>query len=282
MIIKKSICLILLLAMALFSGCADKNNPATIPDASSPENTINSNSAPAPTEPSTDGDTSESDLVSLLKQGNLKVSEDLISQFFQYYRMNLYELAMLPAFAFSEQADWDQFTLYVYMNFVSPRNEAKYENFNDVFTKEKFAKTVNKYFGKMNYTDRGSLYLKYANGVYYIKPGDTMRHGYYRLTNISKDTNHIYTAVFDGLLLGEGESSYSYEQSTPNIKAIRDAAGTAEVMQKTEFEKTVLDIFLKPNYNKILSMTEKVTIRFTLSGDKDFPFIYKSCNRTKY
>lgn len=41
-------------------------------------------------------------------------------------------VVLLPTFASPEQADWDQFTLYIYMNFVSPRNEAKYENFNDV------------------------------------------------------------------------------------------------------------------------------------------------------
>ncbi|WP_157609548.1 hypothetical protein [Syntrophomonas zehnderi] len=268
--------------MMLFSGCADKKNPVTIPDASSPEGIINSKAAQAPTERSTDNNTPESYLVSLLKHDNLKVSEDLISQFFKYYRMNPYELAMLPAFASPEQADWDQFTLYIYMNFVSPRNEAKYENLDDVLTKEKFAKTVNKYFGRINYTDRGSSYLTYDNGVYCIKPGDTMRHGYYRLTNISKDTDGIYTAVFDGLFFGELESSDLYEDATPNIKAIRDAAGTTEAMQKAEFEKTVLDIFLKPNYNQILRMTEKVTIQFTLSGDDTFPFAYKSCKITKY
>jgi len=271
---KKAICLIFLLAMTLFSGCADRENLITTPNTQE--------SPKAPIEQPTEGSTSNNDLVNLLIHDNLKVSEDLISQFFRYYRLNTYELSMLPTFVSPEQADWDQFTLYIYMNFVSPRNETKYENFDDVLTKEKFAKTVNKYFGRINYTDRGSSYLTYDNGIYCRKPGDTMRHGYYRLINISKDTNGIYTAIFDGLFFGELDYSLSYEESTPNIKAIRDAAGTTEAMQKTEFEKTVLDIFLKPNYNKTLRMTEKVTVQFTLSGDDTFPFVYKSCKITKY
>jgi len=53
-------------------------------------------------------------------------------------------------------------------------------------------------------------------------------------------------------------------------------------MQSIEEEKSVIGIFLKPNYNQILKMAEKVKIQFTLSGDDDFPFIYKSCNKTEY
>lgn len=272
----------LLLVMALFSGCADKKNSAAVPDASSPESTINSKSVPAPTEPSTDGDTSESNLVSLLKHDNLKISEDLISQFFKYYRMNSCELYLLPTFNSPDQADWNQFSLYIYRNFIYPKNDAKYDNTHDVLTKEKFAKTVNRYFGQINYTDQGSLYLTYENGIYTRKPGDETGGAYYRLTNISKDANGIYTAVFDALLLGEQDWASRYEESTLNIKAIRDAAGTKEPMQSIEEEKSVLGIFLKPNYNQILKMNEKVKIQFTLSGDDNFPFIYKSCNKTEY
>ena len=281
-IYKKLICLILLLVMALFSGCADKKNSAAVPDASSPESTINSKSVPAPTEPSTDGDTSESNLVSLLKHDNLKVSEDLISQFFKYYRMNSCELYLLPTFNSPNQADWDQFSLYIYRNFIYPKNDAKYDNTHDVLTKEKFAKTVNRYFGKIIYTNRGSLYLNYDNGIYTRKPGDENGGAYYRLTNISKDANGIYTVIFDALVLGEQDWAFRYEECTPNIKAIRDAAGTKEPMQSIEENKTVLNIFLKPNYNQILKMTEKIKLQFALSSNADFPFIYKSCNRTKY
>ena len=110
-----------------------------------------------------------------------------------------------------------------------------------------------------------------------------MRSGYYRLIDISKDKNDIYTAVLDGLFFNETEYSDLYEEATPNIKAIRDAAGTKEYLQKDEFEKTMLDIFLKANYSEILSMTERVTIQFALSGDDDtFPFVYKSCEIKKY
>lgn len=271
----------LLLVMALFSGCADKKNSSPVPDASSSESSIDSKTPQAPTEPSTDNNL-ETNLASLLKHDNLKVSEELISQFFKYYRMNSCELYLLPIFNSPEQADWDQFSLYIYRNFIYPKNDAKYDNTHDVLTKEKFAKTANRYFGQINYTDRGSLYLTYENGIYTRKPGDETGGAYYRLTNISKDANGIYTAVFDALLLGEQDWASRYEESTPNIKAIRDAAGTKETMQSIEEEKSVLGIFLKPNYNQILKMTEKVKIQFTLSGDEDFPFIYKSCNKTEY
>ena len=196
--------------------------------------------------------------------------------------MNSCELYLLPTFNSPNQADWDQFSLYIYRNFIYPKNDAKYDNTHDVLTKEKFAKTVNRYFGQINYTDRGSLYLTYENGIYTRKPGDETGGAYYRLINISKDANGIYTAVFDALLLGEQDWASRYEESTLNIKAIRDAAGTKEPMQSTEEVKSVLGIFLKPNYNQILKMNEKVKIQFTLSGDDDFPFIYKSCNKTEY
>jgi len=235
-----------------------------------------------PTESPNGGNTSDSDLVNLLISNNLEVSEDLISQFFKYYRLNTYELSMLPPFTSPEQADWDQFTLYIYLNFVSPRNEAKYENFDDELTKDKFSRTVHKYFGDVDYSDRESSYLTYEDGIYYIKPGDTMRNGYYRLIDISKDTNGVYTAIFDGLFFSETEYSDLYQDATPNIRAIRDAAGTTEMMQKTEFEETVLDIFLKSDYNKILDMTEKVTVQFSLSDDDTFSFVYKSCEITNY
>jgi hypothetical protein len=262
--------------MCLFILTSCKTSPSSTTDHS------NNEAVQAGTSLPTDGNTSDSDLVSLLTSGNLEVSEDLISQLFQYYRLNTYELSMLPIFKSPEQADWDQFTLYIYANFVRPRNESNYENFDEELTKDKFAKTVRKYFGETDYTDQSSLYLTYANGIYAINNGNAMRHGYYRLLDISKDTNGIYTATFDGLFFSETEFSELYQDATPNIKAIRDAAGITENMQKNEFEKTVLNIFLKEDYNTVLSMTEKVTIQFALSGDDTFPFVYKSCERTSY
>lgn len=268
--------LVILMCLTILTSCG------TSPSASTNDLSNNNVTQPPNAPPTTDGNSFDSDLVNLLVSDNLKVSENLISQFFQYYRLNTYELAMLPTFNSSEQADWDQFTLYIYANFVRPRNEAKYENFDEELTKEKFSQTVKKCFGETDYTDQGSSYLTYADGIYSIKNRDAMRHGYYRLIDISKDTNGIYTARFDGLFLGETEFSDLYQEATPNIKAVRDAAGTTETMQKAEFEKTLLDIFLKEDYNKTLNMTEKVTIQFTLSGDDTFPFVYKSCEITSY
>ncbi len=270
----KSIASLLIILMYLFTLTSCGTSPSTTDHSSSEAVQVGN-------EPPTNGNTSDSDLVNLLISDNLNVSEDLISSFFQYYRLNTYELSMLPTFNPSKQADWDKFTLYIYANFARPRNEAKYEKYGEL-TKEKFAETVSKYFGKVDYTDKGSSYLTYSDGIYSFKPGDTMRNGYYRLIDISKNTNDIYTAEFDGLFFEETEFSALYQDATPNMKAIRDAAGTTENMQKTEFEKTVLDIFLKADYNKILNMTEKVTIQFTLSVDDTFPFMYKSCKITNY
>ena len=98
----------------------------------------NNEAAQKPTEPSVDGNTSGDDFVDLFNNNNLTVSDDLITQFFYYYRLNTYELSMLPAFSSTKQADWDQLTLYIYLNFACPRDEAKYENFDGNLTKEKF------------------------------------------------------------------------------------------------------------------------------------------------
>jgi hypothetical protein len=222
---------------------------------------------------------SKSDLVNLLITDDLTLSEDLILEFYKYYRLDLHlhELAMLPSFNSAEQLDWDQFTIYIYLLF------AQQNNFNPTLTKEDFKKVTKMYFGEIEYIDQESHYLTYTNGIYTVKAGDTMRNGYYRLIDISKDTSGIYTAVFDGLFFDELESSEPYEEATSNIKAIRDAAGTTEPIQlRDTFEKTIQDIFLKEDYAKVLNMTEKVVIQFTLSGDDDFPFIYLSCNITNY
>lgn len=58
---------------------------------------------------------------------------------------------------------------------------------------------------------------------------------------------------------------------------MRDIASTREPMQKSKFEKAVLDIFLNEDYYKILDMTERVRISFELSNDDTFPFVYTSC-----
>lgn len=283
-IFKKTICLILFLAIMLLAGCADKGNPPPAPDTSSPESTTNSETVPTPTEPSNNGDTVEKNLVSLLKHNDLEVSEELISHFFKYYRINNCELSMMPTFNSPDEAvaDWDQFSLYIWRNFIYPKNDAEYDNTHSLLTKEKFMETVKRYFGQINYIDRSSLYLTYENNIYTRNPGSEMGGEYYRLTNISKDDDDVYIAVFDALHIGETDYTFPYEEATPNIKAIRDAAGTKEYLQMKEFNKTLLDIFLKPNYNQVLEMTEKAEIQFILSGDEDFPFIYKSYNKTEH
>ncbi|GMQ59201.1 hypothetical protein AN1V17_35980 [Vallitalea sediminicola] len=217
------------------------------------------------------------DLVKLLIVDKLELSDDFIRLFFDYYNMHLYELAELPQFNSSSQPDWDQLTLYTYLNFI---NES--QNYIAEFSKEDFKKTINKYWGEMKYTDKESSYLEYSNSTYICKPGDTMRSGYYRLTNISKDEAGLYTATFDGLFFGEVEIVDEYELASSNIKAIRDAAGTKDYMQGNEFKETILSIFLKENYNEILDMTEKVTIQFILTDDNVLPFMYKSCKIISY
>lgn len=230
----------------------------------------------------TDAQSSDGGLLKSLLAEPLEISEELITLFFQYYRLNTYELSMLPPFSASKQVDWDLLTLYTYLSFVRPRNEAVYDNSSDVLTKEAFAETVRKYFGEVDYTDHSSAYLTYADGVYTMEPVDATRNGYYCLTDISKDAGGVYTASFDVLFFSETERSDSYEQASSNIKVIRDAAGTKEVMQKAAFEKAVLDIFCSVDARETLDMTEKITIQFTLSGDNTFLFVYKSCVITSY
>lgn len=284
-IFKKLICLMLFLAIMLLAGCVDKEIPAPVPDASSPKSTINDKSVSTPTGLPTDGDTLENNLVGLLKHDDLKVSEELISQFYKYYCTNDCELSLLPAFNSPDEAaaDWDQFSLYIWRNFVHPKIDGRYNNLENPLTKEKFAETVNRYFGQIDYIDRSSSYLIYENNVYTREPGDETGGVYYRLTDIHKDDGNVYTAVFDALHIEESDYMMPYEEATPNIKAIRDAAGTKEYLHfREEFEQALLDIFLKPNYNQVLEIAERVEIRFILSGDEDFPLIYKSCSKTEY
>lgn len=258
----------------------ETNNQINIPQESYPTDLTDSHHSEKShkkTETNTIPISTNNDLVKLLIVDKLELSDDLIRCFFDYYNMHLYELAELPQFNSSSEPNWDQLTLYTYLNFINPRNESKYRNYVSEFTKEDFKKVINKYLGKIEYTDKESSYLEYSNNTYICKAGDTMRSGYYRLTNISKDQAGLYTATFDGLFFGEVEMIEEYEIASSNIKAISDVAGTKDYMQSNEFEETILSIFLKENYNEILDMTEKVTIQFVLKDDNIFPFIYKSC-----
>ncbi|MCT4597115.1 MAG: hypothetical protein N4A50_04470 [Vallitalea sp.] len=218
------------------------------------------------------------EIVNLLKEPNLELSDQLIKQFFEYYNSHRFELSLLPPFNSSNQPDWNQLTLYTYLNFADNKNQ----DYDSKISKEEFRNTINKYFGQMEYIDKKSEYLKYVNETYICNPGDTMRTVYYRLTSITKDNYGLYTASFDGLFLEELEASELYEFASPNIKAIRDVAGTKEYMQTEQFTDTLLNIFLKDDYNKILDMTEKITIQFILTDNDIFPFVYNSCEIISY
>ncbi len=225
---------------------------------------------------------SKRNLGEMLKQNEIDLSDDLISAFYRYYLMNIFELSMLPDFGPSKPADWDQLTMYIYINYAQPRYDPEHYNFNSMLTKEDFAKTIKKYFGTMDYYDHTSSRLTYTDGVYTVEPTDATGVGYYRLADISKEPDGIYTAVFDGLFIGESDYTDQYEEATPNMKAILDAAGTKDYSQIADFDKIVLDIFLKENYREVLNMTERVTVRFTLSADENFQFVYKSCKIEEY
>jgi hypothetical protein len=63
------------------------------------------------------------EIVNLLKEPNLELSDQLIKQFFEYYNIHRFELSLLPPFNSSNQPDWNKLTLYTYLNCADNENQ---------------------------------------------------------------------------------------------------------------------------------------------------------------
>ncbi len=217
----------------------------------------------------------ERELLEALRTVTRQPSDDLMTQFYSYYRTlgHFYELAMMPDFDETHAADWDALTLYSYLN--ADRAEDL------TVTREELADTLGRFLPTVTYEDRSSAYLTYENGIYMPVPGDTMWSGYFRLTDWSVDASGLFTAQFDMLMFHELEYN-DYETLRPNMKYLWDTSGIAPDgnMDGEVLQDTILQVFQQPDYGEHLAMTETLDVQFRLSDDPAYPLQYYARSRT--
>jgi hypothetical protein len=219
----------------------------------------------------TDSDKTADSLRAALDAPELETT-DLIAPFFRYYRWSPYELSMLPEFDEQTAPDWDELTIFVWLNHIAPKQG---ENLlNEPLTQESFSQIVHRFMPRLSFIDRSSSYLQFQNGVYTSLPGDTMRSGYFRLLDIQRQGTSAFAAVFDVLYLGESGNETI-------VQSVQDSAGKEDIADHPSFEEALLTVLQKEDYAAILPMSERVRIEFSLSGDKRFPFYYQACSISK-
>ena len=132
------------------------------------------------------------------------------------------------------------------------------------------------------YTNQPSSYLEYENGIYSADGFDLNGVTYYRLIDIAKDDQNIYTATFD--MLSFAESELLDPEISLNVHSVLNYAQIVLCQDSKEvsangrkFSSVIESIFLQDDYADILDLSGKVTIQFTLTGDSESPFYYISC-----
>lgn len=205
----------------------------------------------------------------------LVVSPDLIQSFYQYYLDHPYELSCLPNFSSAETINWHELTLFVYLAYLDEIDENVR---NDGLSQEKFGEIVQRYFGKIDYLDASSPYLVYENGQYQCQNFDVSGVWYYRLKNIAKDSQNVYTASFDTLYFEETEMTEL--ETSANTAAIYQYANSQPELSNEAWHQTIDEIFQRDDYQDILAINQTTTIQFIISDDKN-PFIYLSCQKAK-
>lgn len=231
--------------------------------------------------------TPENGSLSALIESGGGVSGELIQAAYAYQLQtdlhHQYEWRTLPDFGPDEAVDWDQLTLFVFhMCDELGRNEAGYVT----ITAKVFDEVVHRYLPDLSYpyessardyTHHSSTFFTFADGVYTATGwdfGGTVR---YRPASVEALGDGSYTMVLDGFNFYEmdflpGESSYS-----DTMEALMDYAGG----WPEDVDSTLLEIFQREDYDRILPVFERVELTFRLSGEENAPFQYLSCERER-
>jgi len=179
----------------------------------------------------------------LLNTKDLKVSKELITLFFYYYREHSLELRLLPSFDEGETPDWDDLTHFV---FAMADHERSFKN--ELFVSEKaFDETVKKYFTDVKYTHDNSSYVNYTGEGYTATGWDDHGSVYYCLKSITKADDGTYTASFDGIKLEETDYWSDYDSASPTMKAIMDKTNTE--MSPENVGEFILNLFTLADYS---------------------------------
>ena len=305
---RNKIILLLIVLLLVVSGCSKfpgtspapsvTIEPTPIPSASPVETSAPPDETPAPPEspmPSNQQQTDEEysadgiGAVKALKEAlsatdDPRVNEELIRLFYDYYSRSydknnhVNELRLLPPFEEGKAPDWDDFLVFAF-EFSNPVRKDNGEYF---MSEESVEKTLQRFFPEFEHTHQETDMFSYTGEGYIPKGYDLLGSYYYRLTDISRDADGVFTAQFDGFALQEEDLSEPRGSSnlSKNGRAVYEAAGDIEYFtDRQTFDKVMLQIFNRPDYQEILQRDVKITIKFRLSDSPNDAFIYLACSK---
>lgn len=220
---------------------------------------------------------------------NSGVTPEMIGLFYDYYSdyYNTFtddfiphdmELRLLPDFKEGSLPQWNELTRYV---FSLSKEDSKGEYGEKLISKSTFDQTVKRFFSNFKYTHKSSLFLKLTDDGYYSSVGwDNNGSVYYRLTNIEKNDQNVFTASFEGFYI---EEDIFNKNPSDNLKIIREKSYEqgfdGSQITPHEFKEVMRKLILNSNYSKVLTVNETVEIQFELSNNPEYPLRYFSCKR---
>lgn len=226
----------------------------------------------------------------LFRSNNIDVNEGLVELFYRYYTerhkdkgpFHNHELEFLSSFRPGDIPSWNQLTRFIAL--VTPMdawqlliNENDFERYLPTNT---FDEMVQCYFSSFDYEHRDSEYLRLVNEAYIPTGWSFDDVTYYRLTQISQNPDGSFNASLDGFVFWPPEFYSAHpdllDSVSDNMRALIDYAGIGTA---SSFDDIVLEIFLRDDYEDILTVDETVEISFFLSDDPEYAFRYVSNQR---
>jgi hypothetical protein len=187
-------------------------------------------------------------------------------------------LRLLPTFEEDEAPDWDDLLVFAF-EFSNPVTIDNGEYF---MSKESVEETFRRFFPEFEYTHHDSFMFRFTGEGYIPYGYDILGSYYYRLKDISRDANGVFSAQFDVFAIEEGEMSEpkSSPYHSKNGSAVYNAAGDIEYFpdQKT-FDDAMKKLLTQPDYLDILDLNVRVSIKFRLSDSPTDAFIYLACSK---
>jgi hypothetical protein len=223
------------------------------------------------------------DIVDMIKEAlrseeDIKVSNELITCFFNYYFNNEFEIRYLPGFGEGESPNWDDLTYYICM--MSDMND------NGLVTAESFDNTIKRYFANdLCYMPKSTVMVNYNEDGYTLLYFESLHKVFYRLTDISRDQNDVYTAGFDTFLFYDdemGEPSDSEDIMSKNMKSIYKESNGVKLLSEKEVYGLILKIFLEKDYLEKFNLSGHLEIKFIISDNDTNAFKYLACSEESY
>jgi len=227
-----------------------------------------------PPSPSGSPGTEGGPLMQALMKDDLAADRELVGLFLDYYTEHHFELRFLPQFRDAASLSRDDLSFYVFN--MAIENTTDYRGY---VTKEEFETTLRRYLGDIEYEHGDSEYMTF-DGEKYVPVGwDYMGAEFFRLTRISR-AGDTFTASFDIVSFYELDFMDSYEDVSPNMRAVMDELGIMEMPENPRTAiKAIKAMLLRDDYDEVFTNGGRITVTFRLVRGQDNLFIYTSCER---